>query len=332
MNEGGCVMNLSEKYKKALVTGGAGFIGSHIVEGLLEQGIEVVSVDSYIGGKKENLTEQHNRYGRLLTELNVDVTDYNALKPCFGGVDIVFHEAASKKTICLNDPRMDLLINGTGTFNVLELSRDFGIKKLVHASTGSVYGEAIYCPQDEEHPLNPTSYYGVSKLAGEKYVRAFCDLYDMDCTVLRYFHVYGPRQENSDVGGVVSIFGRRAYHSQPLVVYGDGSQQRSFTYVKDVVRANFLVAINEATKGEAYNCASGVNVTINELVGKVKKYYKKEDVETEYKDWAIGDIKVFDVSNEKLKRIGFDFKWSFDAGLTETFDWLTMYLEKSSAN
>jgi nucleoside-diphosphate-sugar epimerase len=264
-------MQLKDKYTKALVTGGAGFIGSHIAEDLLGEGLEVVSIDNYFGGKKENLAAFHEQYPGRLTELKVDVTDYDELKKVYeSGIDIVFHEAASKKTICLRDPRMDLRINGEGAFNILELARDFRVKKVVHASTGSVYGEARYVPQDEEHPLNPTSYYGVSKLAGEKYARAFSDLYGMDTTILRYFHVYGPRQENSDVGGVVSIFGRRVLNGEPPIIHGDGTQQRSFTYVKDLVAINRLVALTEGTKGEAYNCASGINVTVGQLADKVK--------------------------------------------------------------
>ena len=154
---------LKDKYKKALVTGGAGFIGSHIVEECLRQGLDVVSIDNYFAGKKQNLDFLHRRYNNL-EEVECDVTDYDKLKQYMDGVDIIFHEAASKKTICLKDPRKDLLINGTGTYNILELARDYGVKKVVHASSGSVYGEAKYFPQDEEHPVNPTSYYGVSKL------------------------------------------------------------------------------------------------------------------------------------------------------------------------
>lgn len=320
-------MKLKEKYSKALVTGGAGFIGSHLVEELLQQGLEVISIDNYFAGKKENLMQFHD-YDRL-HEIDCDVTDYDALKKYFDGVDIVFHEAASKKTICLNDPRKDLLINGGGTFNILELARDFGVKKVVHASTGSVYGEARYFPQDEEHPLNPTSYYGVSKLAGEKYVRAFCDLYDMDCTILRYFHVYGPRQENSDVGGVVSIFGRRVINGEAPIIHGDGTQQRSFTYVKDLVNINMLVAMSNGTRGEVYNCASGINVTIGELAEKVKEHFNRKDLQTIYDGWTVGDIKVFDVSNEKIRKLGYEFQWSFDDGLKETLNWLEGYLKSS---
>lgn len=320
-------MQLKDKYTKALVTGGAGFIGSHIVEDLLAEGLDVVSIDNYFGGKKENLAAFHLQYPGKLTELKVDVTDYDALKEVFEtGIDLVYHEAASKKTICLRDPRMDLLINGTGTFNILELSRDFGVKKVVHASSGSVYGEARYFPQDEEHPVNPTSYYGVSKLAGEKYARAFSDLYGMDTTILRYFHVYGPRQENSDVGGVVSIFGRRVLGGEAPIIHGDGTQQRSFTYVKDLVAINKMVALTEGTKGQAYNCASGINVTVGQLAERVKEHFGRTDLATIHDDWTVGDIKVFDVSSEKVKKLGFDFAWSFEDGLAETLDWLKDYL------
>lgn len=317
---------LRDKYKKAMVTGGAGFIGSHIVEECLKQGLEVVSIDNYFAGKHDNLRELHEKYPGLLQEVECDVTDYDTLKQYMEGVDIIFHEAASKKTICLSDPRKDLLINAGGTFNILELARDFKVKKIVHASSGSVYGEAKYFPQDEEHSLNPTSYYGVSKLAGEKYVRAFCDLYDMDCTILRYFHVYGPRQEMSDVGGVVSIFGRRVLNGEAPLIHGDGSQERSFTYVKDVVGINMLVAEAEGTKGEAYNCASGISVTVEELANLVKKSMGREDLQNQYDDWTVGDIKHFDVSNEKIRKLGFEFKTSFEQGLQETMDWLKVYL------
>ncbi len=314
------MIGLKEKYKKAIVTGGAGFIGSHIVEELLNEGLEVISIDNYFAGKEENLAEFKDN--KRFQEVRCDVTDYAELKKYFDGVDLVFHEAASKKTICLKDPRKDLLINGTGTFNMLELARDYGVKKFVHASTGSVYGEARYFPQDEEHSLNPTSYYGVSKLAGEKYVRAFSELYNMDCTILRYFHVYGPRQEYSDVGGVVPIFARRILKGESPIIHGDGSQQRSFTYVKDVVAANMLVAMTEGTKGEVFNCASGIKVTVKELAEKELQYFGCNDMGIIYDDWTVGDIKIFDISNRKLCDLGHEFKWTFDQGLKETLEWM----------
>ncbi len=315
-----------EKFKKAIVTGGAGFIGSHIVGDLLNEGLEVISIDNYIAGKKENFSHLCSNPG--FKEVDCDVTDYKKLEQYFEGVDIVFHEAASKMTICLKDPRRDLEINAQGTFNILELSRKYGIKKVVHGSTGSVYGDAFYYPTDENHPLNPTSYYGVSKLAGEKYARVFSQLYDMDVTLLRYYHVFGPRQESSDVGGVVSIFARRALHDEPLIIFGDGTQLRSFTSVNDVVRINKLVGMDNSTKGEAYNCASGIKVTIHELAKKVLAYYDKEHLDIIFKDWKIGDIKKFEVDNSKLKNLGFEFQTGFDEGLAQTLEWSRKYFGK----
>lgn len=316
--------SLNGRFKRALVTGGAGFVGSHIVEELLADGLEVVSVDDYSAGKAKNL--QPFKKNVNLTEVNCDITDRLKLESFFEGVDIVFHEAVSKMTVCLKNPRRDLQINAEGTFNLLELSRDFGVKKFVHASTGSVYGEAKYYPTDEQHPVNPTSFYGVSKLAGEKYVRLFSEMFGIDSTILRYYHVYGPRQENSEVGGVVSIFAKLAMEGRPLTIFGDGTQLRSFTYVKDVVNINKLVALTEGTTGEAYNCASGIKVTIKELADKVLKTLDKSDVPILYEDWKAGDIKIFDVDNAKVKNLGYKFETPFESGLEATLDWTRDYL------
>lgn len=311
-------------FKKALVTGGAGFIGSHIVEELVKMGVNTISVDNYFAGKHENL--EHLKNYPNFREVRCDITVVEDLEGYFPGVDVVFHQAASKKTICLNDPRMDLEINGKGTFNLLELSLKYGIKKFVHASTGSVYGEAQYYPQDEKHPLIPTSYYGVSKLAGEKYVNVFEHLYDLDTSVLRYFHVYGPRQESSEVGGVVSIFVRKMLAGQPITIFGDGYQERSFTWVKDIARANILAANTRGTKGEVFNCASGIKVTINQLAKMLEKILKIESLEICYKDWAPGDIRIFDIDNSKIKRaLGLEFNTDFEKGLRLTVDWARNY-------
>ena len=322
----GLCSDIGKKFGKAMVTGGAGFIGSHIVEELLTCGVQVISVDDYSAGKEVNLEKVAS--SGSLTQVKCDVTDHGTLKRYFDGVDVVFHNAASKKTVCLRDPRRDLEVNAKGTFNILELSRDFKVKKVVYASTGSVYGEAQYYPQDEKHPLVPTSYYGVSKLAGERYAEVFHHLYDMDVSILRYFHVYGPRQEFRDnIGGVVSIFIRRLLMGQPLIIFGDGTQQRSFTYVKDVVSANLLAAIDERANGEVFNCASGIKVTIKELAEVSARVLGKDDVEIRYEDWTFGDIKIFDVDNSKLRNLGFEFKTSFEDGLRETIEWEKEHFE-----
>ena len=314
-------------YKKAMVTGGAGFIGSHIVESLVKMGVETVSIDNYFAGKHSNL--EHLTGFPNFTEVECDVTDLANLEAYFPEVEVVFHEAASKKTICLNDPRRDLQINAEGTFNLLELPQKYGIKKFVHASTGSVYGEAVYLPQDEKHPLVPTSYYGVSKLAGEKYVNAFEHLFGLDTTVLRYFHVYGPRQESSDVGGVVSIFVRLMLAGEPITIFGDGTQQRSFTYVGDVVKANLLAATTPGTKGEVLNCASGIKVTIRQLADMVAQTLGVGEPDILYADWMPGDIKVFDIDNRKIRqKLGLDFITDFERGLALTVEWARGFFEE----
>ena len=315
-------------YRKAIVTGGAGFIGSHIVERLIREGIPTVSIDNYATGKPENLT--HLPQSSLLTVADCDITDREALEPLMEGADVIFHNAAAKKTVCMRDPRIDLRTNAEGTFNILDLARKYGAKKVVIASTGSVYGEALYHPQDEKHPLNPTSYYGVSKLAGERYGQVFHHLYGMDVTILRYFHVYGPRQEYSDVGGVVSIFAKKIYQNQPITIYGDGTQQRSFTYVDDVVDINWLAAHDPRMKGESYNCASGIKVTVAELAEKLKKLFNAPHIPVKYGDWTPGDIKVFDVDNSKLKALGFEFKVGFDEGLQRTCEWIKQYFSATA--
>ena len=307
---------LNQCYKTALVTGGAGFVGSHLCEALLNEGLRVISVDDYSAGKESN----HASFAQNpnFKAVNCDVSDMQALLPLLEGVDIVFHQSASKNTVCLRDPARDLEVNAKGTLNVLTAAHQHGVKKFVHASTGSVYGDAQYYPTDEKHLVNPNSYYGVSKLAGEKYVRLFQHLYGMDVAILRYFHVFGPRQDSSDVGGVVSIFARKALQDKPLLIYGDGTQLRSFTYVKDVVRINLLAAVTPAMSGQAYNCASGVKVTIQELAEQVRAYFNKPELAIEYEDWKLGDVKVFDVDNSKLKSLGFEFNYSFEDGLNKT--------------
>lgn len=316
--------SLAGSFARALVTGGAGFVGSHLVDSLLADGLEVISLDDYSAGKVDNHSHlsAHPRY----TAVTADVSARDEVRPHMKGVDIVFHEAVSKNTVCMRDPARDLMINALGTLNMLELSREAGVKKFVHASTGSVYGEAKHFPTDELHPLNPASYYGVSKLAAEKYARLYSDLHGMNTTMLRYYHVFGPRQDNSDVGGVVSIFGRRAIANQPLIIYGDGTQLRSFTSVHDIVRINKLVAVLDGTRGETYNCASGVKVTIQELADAVLAHFGKPQLGIEYKDWKPGDVLRFDVDNRKLKSLGFEFDYSFERGLSETLDWLNTYL------
>jgi nucleoside-diphosphate-sugar epimerase len=320
-------MNLTEHFegKKVLVTGGAGFIGAHLCEGLLHHNAEVYCLDNFSAGHYSNIREFMDKPNFHLVAK--DVCDHDAaMELLFEDMHTVFNNAASKKNICLINPQKDLQINSGGTLNLLELSIKHGVSKFVHASTGSVYGEPKIFPTDETHPLEPVSYYGVSKLAGERYVDVFHKLYKLNTTILRYFHVYGPKQESNEFGGVVSIFLRKIIEGKNPVVFGHGEQVRSFTWVKDLVEANLRSAAYPCANGKAYNAASGIRVTINDLARSMLKYMNAEaSLKIEYGPPLLGDIMEFDVSNDAVKK---DLKIEFNQDFWGT---LKMALADSSA-
>lgn len=305
--------NISQlRGRKVIVTGGAGFIGSHLAERLIDVGAEVICLDDLSAGKLSNVAHLEHRPNFRFVQ--VSVCDRGAeMDVLFDGVDTVFHNAASKKNICLTNPQRDLDVNAGGTLNLLEKARDHRVRKFVHASTGSVYGEPQLFPTTETHPFEPVSYYGVSKLAGERYVDVFHKLYGLDTTILRYFHVYGPRQESNEFGGVVSIFLRRITEGRNPIVFGHGKQVRSFTWVGDLVDANLQAAMNPRATGEAYNAASGIRITINELARRMLEILDPEGhLTVEYGEPLIGDIMEFDVSNAKIQdHLGIGFRSDF---------------------
>lgn len=298
--------------RKVIVTGAAGFVGSHIAERLIEIGAEVWCLDDLSAGKRENLAHLQDRPNFHFIQASVCDTgpEMDAL---FEGVDTVFHNAAAKKSVCLLNPQLDLQVNGGGALNLLQLAIKHKVRKFVHASTGSVYGEPQFFPTTEDHPFKPISYYGVSKLAGERYVDTFNSLYDLDTTILRYFHVYGARQESNEYGGVVSIFLRRIVEGKNPIVYGDGEQIRTFTWVGDLVEANLAAAVTPAAKGQAYNAASGIKVTINELAeGMLKILDTEGKLAVDHGPPLLGDPRYFDVSNDKIRAdLGIQFHADF---------------------
>src|SRR5881397_2090468 len=246
--------------KKALVTGGAGFIGSTIVKTLLESGTEVVVLDNLLSGYRQNLQ------GLSIGFVEGDVRSAEAVADAMHGCDSVFHLAASVgNTRSIEHPIDDSEINVIGTLHVLETARRVGVKKVVFSSSAGIFGELKTLPIREDHSVEPDSPYGASKLGAEKLCLAYAKLYPMDCVCLRYFNVYGPGQRYDAYGNVIPIFAHRMLRGEPLNVYGDGEQTRDFVNVRDVARANLLASEARGVSG-AFNVASATQVTINGLV------------------------------------------------------------------
>jgi UDP-glucose 4-epimerase len=245
-----------------LVTGGAGFIGSHIVDALLGNGAKVVVLDDLTNGRESNLPKGNPR----LEVFSGDVRTFGF--DSLGEVDGIFNEAARALLPSFEDPLTDMAVNAGGTTRVLEYARRYGAK-VVHASSGSVYGNPVHIPISEDHPVRPISPYGVSKLASEYYCLMYKGEFGVDVTVLRYFNVYGPRQTVSEEMGVIPIFVKRALAGQPLRIFGDGKQTRDFLNVTDVVRAN-LLAFKAKASGSIMNIGGGGSeISILELARRV---------------------------------------------------------------
>lgn len=246
---------------RVLVTGGAGFIGSNLVDALIERGDEVVIIDNLSTGKKENINPKADFH-------EVDMRDMDAIKPLFSGVDYVFHLAAyARVQPSIEDPVTANDINLNGTLNVLVSARDAGVKKVVYSASSSAYGNQEQMPLREDMPAHPLSPYGLQKYVGELYCRLFSDIYGLPTVSLRYFNIYGPRQVLEGAYCLVmGIFVRQRLNGEPMTITGDGEQRRDFTSVHDAVRANILAAESDKTgQGEVINIGRGKNYSVNEL-------------------------------------------------------------------
>lgn len=283
---------------KVIVTGVAGFIGSHIAEHLLRGNNTVIGIDDLSAGYERNIPP-----GVIF--IKEDICKADRIASVFKDASVVFHNAASKKNICLNNPNRDMEVNGIGTLKLLQLCVDKGVNKFIHASTGSVYGE-IKDIITEDTPRNPVSYYGISKMAGESYVYNFRDR--LNITILRYFHVYGERQEsNYGLGGVIAIFTEQIKNKGKIIIHGDGKQSRVFTNVADIANANIKAWHNNLSRGKIYNCASSVQMSIIDVALALMKKYKTK-IPITYTDPLIGDIYNFNVDSSRIKEIGVEFK------------------------
>jgi UDP-glucose 4-epimerase len=245
---------------RALVTGGAGFIGSNLVKLLLDDGHTVVVLDNLSSGYCANLAALPDAQF-----VEGDVRDADVLRRAVDGCEVIFHLAASVGNArAIEHPIEDSEINVLGTLRVLEAARHLGARKVVFSSSAGIFGELKTIPIHEDHPAEPDSPYGASKLAAEKHCLAYAKLYPLECLCLRYFNVYGVNQRYDAYGNVIPIFAHRALHGQPLVIYGDGEQTRDFVNVRDVAMANYQAGRATGVSG-AFNIASGSRVTINAL-------------------------------------------------------------------
>lgn len=261
--------------KKAIVTGGAGFIGSHLVDNLIELGVEVIILDNMSTGKKENINPKAIFYNKDISKLTI--LDYDLFK----GVDVVFHLAAMARVQpSIENPFPPNEVNIKGTLNILFASHKAGVKRVVYSASSSCYGNATKFPTPETHPTNPLSPYGLQKYVGEQYCKMFSEVYGLDTVSLRYFNVYGERV-NLDGAYclVLGVFTRQMLKGEPLTITNDGEQRRDFTYVGDVVNANILAATKiEQFNGDVFNIGNGKNYSVNEvadMLGGEKTYGEK---------------------------------------------------------
>lgn len=273
--------------KRYLVTGGAGFIGSHIAEELMERGHKVRIVDNFLTGKRENIASFLDK----IELIKGDIRDFNLCKRASDGVDFVLHQAALPSVPrSIEDPLMTNEINVKGTLNLLLASRDAGVKKFVFASSSSVYGDDQRLPKKEGEEGAPLSPYAISKLVGEMYCRVFSQLYSLSTVCLRYFNIFGPRQDPySQYSAVIPNFINKMVKGESPTIFGDGEQSRDFTYVANVVEANKLAVKAKDVSGEILNIACGERTTVNSLVVEINQILKK-DIKAIYDKLRPGDV------------------------------------------
>jgi len=311
---------------KVLVIGGAGFIGSFVVQELLKTNVkEVVIYDNFARGKMYNIQDSLNDERCTIFPLGGDVRETDILDAAMKDVDYVFHLAAMWLLHCKDFPRTAFDVNIAGTFNVLEACVKNNIKKLVYSSSASVYGDAVQVPMTEEHPFNNTNFYGSTKIAGEAMATAFNDRYGLEIIGLRYMNVYGPGQDQHAVySGVVPIMLNKIEANEAPTINGDGSQAYDFIYVEDVARAN-LAALESDTKYGNYNVGTQVQTSIRELCETILKL-KSSDLTVTYKPYAPDDARQF-VQNrigsavKAREEIGFDYNYNLEEGLQKLIDW-----------
>jgi len=318
--------NMKVKFKKALVTGGAGFIGSHLVEALLAVGCQVVVLDNLSSGNLLNLKPLRDH----IELYEDDIRQLNDVERALQGCDVVFHLAAVVAVQQTIDTPLDsAMVNDIGTVNVLEAARKMKVRRVVLASSCAVYGDDPRLPKEESMTPMPASPYAVHKLSAEHYLRVYGELFGLETASLRFFNVFGPRQDpSSPYSGVISIFMNKAVSNQVPVIYGDGSQSRDFVYVKDVVKALLLTANARNLKGKSFNIGTGNQVQINRLWELIASIGGRQ-VEPEYQAARAGDI-LHSVGNIDMAKslLNFNTDFSLEQGLELTFEWYREQIEE----
>src|SRR5215470_3841333 len=307
--------------KRYLITGGAGFIGSHIVERLLAEGNNVRVLDNLSSGKEETLTGLPDKSGNLEL-IRGDIRNLGQVRDAMKGVQVVFHEAAlGSVPRSVEDPITTHDSNITGTLNVLLAARDAGVRRLVYASSSSVYGETPVLPKHEDMAPQPLSPYALSKLAGEHYCSVFKHAYGFEAVALRYFNIFGPRQDpESHYAAVIPRFVTAMLSGRRPVIYGDGMQSRDFTYVDNVVEANLLASRADGVAGRVFNVACGGRFTLLDLLGRLKAITGSA-LEPVHEAARAGDVRDSQASIEAAQgAFGYRVLVGFEEGLRRTVD------------
>jgi len=303
---------------RILVTGGAGFIGSHIATALLAQGDEVRILDDLSTGYERNLAENPKA-----EFVRGSVTEPERVRAAVEGCDFVYHQAAlASVPRSVKDPIASNEANVTGTLNVLVACRDAEVKRVIYAASSSAYGDSETLPKIETMPTAPKSPYAVAKLAGEHYMRAFASVYGMETLSIRYFNVFGPRQDpTSQYAAVIPLFIDALLEEKPPTIHGDGEQSRDFTYIDNVVHANLLALTAPRLGGETINVALGGRITLNELYAHIAKILGS-DIQPEHSEPRAGDVRHSQASIEKAEELlGYASKVSVEDGLARTVEW-----------
>ena len=312
---------MSLDFSEILVIGGAGFIGSHIVDRLLDEGFKVRVVDNLSTGDKKNLAQHQNK--KSLHFIEGDIRNFELAKKAVKGVDAVFHEAALiSVTRSVENPLLSHEVNVTGTVNLLKACVDAQVKRFIYASSCAVYGDTETLPNHEELIPKPLSPYAADKLAAETYAKVFHKVYGLETVSLRYFNVYGPRQKHGPYSGVISVFINSLLKNKSPIIFGDGMQRRDFINVKDVVEANMLALSKHKAVGEVFNISTGEATTINKLMVTIQKIMDKTELKPVYAEPRPGDIRdSYGDITKAQKNLDYKPQVKLEKGLSELVKW-----------